>query len=310
MKKIDWKDYITVQPSINEALIKLFAQELNILYQSLSDELSALKEQQKTEIQRLQLHKITNLDAVLQRHCDQLSKVQDEYNLKIKALKKEQKCNIYTFSSVPPNEKVVHHEERGMFSVSFGTVMPKIYHVDFQVFSEIKHDLDSFTFNARVDYVSDLSSLCTKSFYKESQKSTEFYYPETFDQLKEIKDLSEGDFFITRHSNLESKVLFHLMISDNSFDCKSNSPNMNHKTLLGLRSIVKLCVKFSISELVIPVMIPYPDLFKAIKSVLVECPWNASPFKLVFTIKQDVIPTAIESFHKVFDDVLTYNRRI
>ena len=301
MKKIDWKDYITLKPSINQTLIKPFAQELAILYQSLSEELTALKEQQKTEIQRLQSHKITNLDAVLQRHSDQLSKVQDRYFLQMNLVKKEQKDKIYTFAPSDP-VKVLNRKENSMFSVSFGTVMPKIYHVDFQVFSEIKHDLDS-CLNARVNYVSDVSKLTTKPFYTESQKSTEFYYLETPDQLKELctKDLHQGDFFITRHSNLDSKILFHLLISDDSLDCKYfNLILIDHKSLLGLRSIIKLCVTLSISELVIPIIFPVQDVFKTVKSAFVECPWRDSSFKLVFSIKNDMLPSAMGIFHKVF----------
>jgi hypothetical protein len=298
MKKIDWKDYITLKPSINQTLIKPFAQELAILYQSLSEELTALKEQQKTEIQRLQLHKITNLDAVLQRHSDQLSKIQDQYLHQINLVKKEQKDKIYTFA---PSDPVKLLLKKGMISVSFGTVMPKIYHVDFQVFSEIKHDLDS-SFNARVHYVSDVSKLTTKPFYTESQKSTEFYYLETPDQLQKLStlDLHQGDFFITRHSNLDSKVLFHLLISDNSLDCTYYHLNIDHNSLLGLRSIIKICVKFSISELVIPVIFPVQDVFKAVKSALVECPWSDSYFKIVFSLKNDMISAAMEIFQKVF----------
>lgn len=224
MNTIDWKDYIKPKAVINQDLIKPFAEEINVLNQSLTDKVSVLKEKHKIEIQRLQLHKITNLDQVIQRHSLQISKLQDHYHEKIKSLMNEQKTKIVTFG--PP--KISYHtkEPNHTLSVSFGTVMPKIYHVDFQVYSDINHNLDNSSLNGRVNYISsqNFHGLSNEIFYKEAEKSTEFFYPSVSDQLEEIKESSDqlvqGDFFITRHSNLNSKALFHLIHTIPS-DCKS-----------------------------------------------------------------------------------------
>ena len=78
------------------------------------------------------------------------------------------------------------------------------------------------------------------------------------------------------------------------------------KTLLGIRSIIKICVNFSFKELIIPVNVCILELFKSIKGGLLECPWTDSdPLKIIFLLNsQGMIEKALEEFKSVFSDFI------
>ena len=219
MKSIDWKEYISQKPTLDPTLIKPFHEEIKNLNSSLRVEIEDLKSQQKIEIERLKSHKILELDHVIKRHFQQLKSLEEVHEEEINSLKKEQqqKINNATMQSAMQSAiKKSEKSEKFKYSLSLGSIIPKFYHVDFQIFSEIQHDLDNIDFNGRVNYLQEIKSLPETVFFKESEKSTEFIYTSLDDQLRKIQDqnLDHGDFFISRHSNLSSQVVFHLIHDD------------------------------------------------------------------------------------------------
>ena len=235
MKTIDWKNYITDRPVINKNLLKPFALEISLLQSAYNSQLSAIKEKQRLELERLTLYKITKLDDVLKRHSKEIQDIECNYLDQISVLKMEQKSKIFTFGAtfssdsspittdINMDKTIEKTIDKHTVSFRFGTLMPKIYNIVFQDYSEIKHDLDNNSFNARINVISqsDMNNFSTLSCFIESEKSTEFYYSDFSKQLEIIKDsitdkLDLGDFFTTFHSNLNSKVLFHLMSEDSN----------------------------------------------------------------------------------------------
>ena len=66
--------------------------------------------------------------------------------------------------------------------------------------------------------------------------------------------LYTGDFYITRHSNLsEVHAVFHL-VSDDSIRGDISS---RHPVILSLRNIIKLCFRYDIMTLTIPLLLSH-----------------------------------------------------
>lgn len=67
--------------------------------------------------------------------------------------------------------------------------------------------------------------------------------------------LKPGDFFITRHSNITSHVIFHLIISDETYhsidEINSRHPILNP----GLRNIIRTANRYDITTLTIPALL-------------------------------------------------------
>ena len=66
--------------------------------------------------------------------------------------------------------------------------------------------------------------------------------------------LYTGDFYITRHSNLsEVHTVFHLVTDDST----RSEISSRHPVILSLRSIIKLCFKYDIMTLTIPLLLTH-----------------------------------------------------
>ncbi|KAI9203883.1 uncharacterized protein BJ171DRAFT_508553 [Polychytrium aggregatum] len=106
-----------------------------------------------------------------------------------------------------------------------------------------------------------------KELIRKCQRSTEFHFNEIDIQLKEIERrlpqdergqplLEEGDFFITKHSNLPLiHVVFHLIIGDESLrgEMSPRSP-----ILEGYRNILRTCHRCEIYNVSVPLLL-VPD---------------------------------------------------
>ncbi|KAJ3399316.1 hypothetical protein HDV05_001856, partial [Chytridiales sp. JEL 0842] len=107
-----------------------------------------------------------------------------------------------------------------------------------------------------------------QGFIKRCKMSTEFHFDDIETQLKNIgsgfpekKDgepvLNEGDFFITRHSNLpETHVVFHLVIDDENIG--KSELTSSSALLIGYRNILKVCNRCDIHHLTLPLLL-LPD---------------------------------------------------
>ncbi|XP_061175241.1 protein C12orf4 homolog [Saccostrea echinata] len=71
--------------------------------------------------------------------------------------------------------------------------------------------------------------------------------------------LRAGDFYLTKHSNLsEVHVVFHLVADDGkkaSESVKSSDISSRHPVILSIRNIIKLCFRYDINTLTIPLLL-------------------------------------------------------
>ncbi|XP_055954411.1 protein C12orf4 homolog isoform X3 [Patella vulgata] len=67
--------------------------------------------------------------------------------------------------------------------------------------------------------------------------------------------LNNGDFYITEHSNLsEVHVVFHLVCDDS---VRSGDISSRHPAILSLRNIIKLCFRYDIHTITIPLLLTH-----------------------------------------------------
>ncbi|KAI9335967.1 hypothetical protein BDR26DRAFT_920301, partial [Obelidium mucronatum] len=113
-----------------------------------------------------------------------------------------------------------------------------------------------------------LGRTANRAFIRKCKQATEFHFDDIEIQLKKAIDacpvdefgrpiLKEGDFFVTRHSNLpQVHVLFHLIIAeeDSIKDLSSQSDIM-----IGYRNILKLAHLRDINNLIVPVVFHYEN---------------------------------------------------
>ncbi|KAG5669711.1 hypothetical protein PVAND_000007 [Polypedilum vanderplanki] len=101
--------------------------------------------------------------------------------------------------------------------------------------------------------------IANQKIIRSANLSTEFHFDQIDAQLEKIQnDLKEsgesrlrpGDFFITKHSNLQCHLIFHLVYDDSSADM-----NSRHPCILGLRNILKIANRYDITQLTIPALL-------------------------------------------------------
>ncbi|KAG0352870.1 hypothetical protein BG005_007738 [Podila minutissima] len=109
--------------------------------------------------------------------------------------------------------------------------------------------------------------VCHQEFFQSCQTSTELHFDSIEKQLEALeKDipldgstLNEGDFIITRHSNLPMiHVVFHLFYSPSTFSQQSDFPPKPN-FLSGLRSIIRTAHRYEITMLSIPFLMLPPS---------------------------------------------------
>lgn len=108
---------------------------------------------------------------------------------------------------------------------------------------------------------------------KNANKSTEFHFDQVDRQIEKIQadlnslldshkasagqenlsKLKPGDIFITKHSNISTHIIFHL-ISDETHH-SPNEINSRHPVILGLRNIIRTCTRYDITMLTIPALL-------------------------------------------------------
>ncbi|CAG8513604.1 989_t:CDS:2 [Funneliformis mosseae] len=107
-----------------------------------------------------------------------------------------------------------------------------------------------------------LGKSANKGFFERCKESTEFHFNNVENQLEAIENdysldgtsLQEGDFFITRHSNLPLvHVVFHLVIDFESIQ-KSELTHRS-RVISGLRNILRTVNRFDISKISLPFLL-------------------------------------------------------
>jgi len=128
---------------------------------------------------------------------------------------------------------------------------------------------------------------------------------------KDYSKLQDGDFYLTRHSNLcETHVVFHL-VSDLSLD--NGNVSSRHPVMIGLRNLVKTACMNDVTTLTIPLLLSHKMtermtvawcmkraelMFKCIKGFMMEMAgWGGTEIKTL----QFLLPADIHQdvFHKL-----------
>ncbi|CAB4381364.1 hypothetical protein RhiirA5_493614 [Rhizophagus irregularis] len=109
-----------------------------------------------------------------------------------------------------------------------------------------------------------LGKSANKKFFERCNETTEFHFDKVETQLEAIENdypidsssLKEGDFFITRHSNLPLvHVVFHLVIDFESI--QKSELTYRSRVIDGLRNILRTVNRFDISTISLPfLMLP------------------------------------------------------
>ncbi|GAB5586203.1 hypothetical protein Unana1_01103 [Umbelopsis nana] len=106
-----------------------------------------------------------------------------------------------------------------------------------------------------------------QALFSRCHQSTEFHFPDIDSQLQTIendyvdnqKPVEEGDFFITRHSNLPlTQIVFHLVIDGDAISRIELSSR--HAILSGLRNILRFTTRYEIGSLSLPLLL-LPNYF-------------------------------------------------
>ncbi|KAJ3067422.1 hypothetical protein HDU98_009361 [Podochytrium sp. JEL0797] len=113
-----------------------------------------------------------------------------------------------------------------------------------------------------------LGKSANREFIKRCRQATEFHFHDIEIQLQKALDaclldeaanpmINEGDFFITRHSNIRQvHVLFHLIVSDDEIPQPLSSQS---NIMVGYRNILKLAHLRDINHLIVPMLfLPHP----------------------------------------------------
>ncbi|KAL1492654.1 hypothetical protein ABEB36_010880 [Hypothenemus hampei] len=176
-----------------------------------------------------------------------------------------------------------------------------------------------------------IGSRLTQEFQEICQRTTEFHFPHIEEQLDKISDIAHqyfrnphsdttrnsnsellqpGDFYITKHSNLEQvHVIFH-MVTDDSL--RGSNINSRHPVVLGLRHILKIACSNEVTSLTIPLLLQYDMteemtmswcekraelVFKCVKGFMIEmASWGGSELKnLQFMLPQGISNTVFTS---------------
>ncbi|XP_052688004.1 protein C12orf4 homolog [Crassostrea angulata] len=91
---------------------------------------------------------------------------------------------------------------------------------------------------------------------------------------EKTKNLRAGDFYLTKHSNLsEVHVVFHLVADDS---IKQSDISSRHPVILSIRNIIKLCFRYDINTLTIPLL-----LFNEMTEEM-TIPWCQKRVELMF----------------------------
>ena len=75
------------------------------------------------------------------------------------------------------------------------------------------------------------------------------------DKLSNPVTLETGDWYLTKHSNLsEVHVVFHLAVDGS---VRSGDMSSRHPVILSIRNIIKLCFRYNIDTLTIPLLLTH-----------------------------------------------------
>ena len=92
--------------------------------------------------------------------------------------------------------------------------------------------------------------------------STEFHFDEISEQIRNIRNshstnpLKQGDFFVTKHSNLaDIQVVFHLIVDSPNSTSIDVLLTQNSSILVGLKNILQIAAQFDVENLTIPLFL-------------------------------------------------------
>uniref|UniRef100_A0A2C9JQK1 Uncharacterized protein n=1 Tax=Biomphalaria glabrata TaxID=6526 RepID=A0A2C9JQK1_BIOGL len=134
------------------------------------------------------------------------------------------------------------------------------------------------------------------------------------------KKLHSGDFYLTKHSNLsEVHVVFHVVSDDN---LRTSDITSRHPVILSIRNIIKLCFRYDINTLTVPLLLTHEMseemtiswcmkraelMFKCVKGFMIEmATYSSQESKTI----QFLVPRGLseELFHQISNMIPTIFR--
>ena len=137
------------------------------------------------------------------------------------------------------------------------------------------------------------------------------------------KNLNVGDFYITRHSNLSQvHIVFHLANDDDLSRQRLDNLSSRHPIILGLRNILKVCFKYNITTITLPLLLSHEMteemtinwvmkrtelVLKCLKGFMIEfVQWGSlEPRTLQFVLPNGLME---ETFHSISNLIKTIFR--
>uniref|UniRef100_A0A0B7AMF5 Uncharacterized protein n=1 Tax=Arion vulgaris TaxID=1028688 RepID=A0A0B7AMF5_9EUPU len=134
------------------------------------------------------------------------------------------------------------------------------------------------------------------------------------------KKLHAGDFYVTKHSNLsEVHIVFHVVTDDN---LRTSEITSRHPVILSIRNIVKLCFRYDIHTITVPLLLTHEMteemtiswclkraelLFKCVKGFMIEMATYSSQESRTI---QFLVPRGLseELFHQISNMIPTIFR--
>ncbi|CAL1529220.1 unnamed protein product [Lymnaea stagnalis] len=134
------------------------------------------------------------------------------------------------------------------------------------------------------------------------------------------KKLHSGDFYLTKHSNLsEVHVVFHVVTDDN---LRTSDITSRHPVILSIRNIIKLCFRYDIHTLTVPLLLTHEMseemtiswcmkraelMFKCVKGFMIEMATYSSQESRTI---QFLVPRGLseELFHQISNMIPTIFR--
>ena len=184
----------------------------------------------------------------------------------------------------------------------------------------------------------------SESFANICDQSTEFHFQTLDQQLMSAEEclkidkskkvdvkinddyecnLNIGDFCITKHSNLSQvHVAFHLAYDDNLSRQRTDQLSSRHPIILGLRNILKVCFKYNITTITLPLLLSHEMteemtinwvmkraelVLKCLKGFMIEfVQWGSLESRTL----QFVLPNGLleETFHSISNLIKTIFR--
>jgi hypothetical protein len=207
--------------------------------------------------QEMQFNSVSNNNNLLNND----NKLQESYTIQLGAQLKTThnlrliKCDILDYA-------------RNRFNLRVNVIEPQTIQTAIQLYSNTSLCAMVLLVDCNLRKFNRIS----ENFADICDESTEFHFQTYEQQLSGVdgclnekigydldgNKLDIGDFYITRHSNLSQvHLVFHLAYDDNLSKQRTDQISSRHAIVLGLRNILKVCFKYNITTITLPLLLSH-----------------------------------------------------